>query len=193
MPDLYLPVLYGSTREGRVSFPFAQFVAAELSARPGVTTHLYDPRELPFGNLVRRLRDETAPDPRATAYSADIARADGFVVVTPEYNYGVPGALKNLLDPLGREWHHKPFGFVTAGGLSGGLRAQDQLRVIVGGLRAIPIPFAVPVHRVEEEVGPDGPRDPAKWRTRLVPLFNELEWYAAALRAARAAGSLPGR
>jgi NAD(P)H-dependent FMN reductase len=126
-------------------------------------------------------------------YGREMERADGFVIVTPEYNYGIPGTLKNLLDPLTKEWHHKPFSFVTAGGVSGGVRAQDQLRIIVGGLRAVPLPLSVPVHRVEEEFTADGPKEPAKWAARLGPLFNELEWYARALSAARGAGSLPAR
>jgi NAD(P)H-dependent FMN reductase len=193
MADLFLPVIYGSVRAGRVSWPVAEFVVAEVAQRPGVTTHLYDPRELPFGNLERRLREIADPDPRAVRFSADMARADGFVLVTPEYNFGIPGTLKNLLDALTQEWFHKPFGLVTAGGLSGGLRAQDSLRVIVGGLRAIPVPAASPIHRVDEEFTAEGPKDPAKWRQRLTPMLRELEWYARALSAARAAEAPPSR
>jgi len=57
-------------------------------------------------------------------------RNDAFVVVTPEYNHGYPGPLKTAIDSVGREWHAKPVGFVCYGGLSGGLRAVEQLRIV---------------------------------------------------------------
>jgi NAD(P)H-dependent FMN reductase len=191
MADLFLPVLYGSVREPRASFPVAEFVHSELGKRPGVTTQLYDPRDLPFGNLVHRVWEMPAPEPVVTSFVTDMARADGFVIVTPEYNYGIPGALKNLLDHLFSEWNRKPFAIVACGGLGGGLRATDGLRLIVPGLGAVTVPRTMVVHQVQSEFGPEGPKDPLKWRTRFAPLADDLEWYARALRAAREGGSSP--
>jgi NAD(P)H-dependent FMN reductase len=193
MADLFLPVLYGSVREPRASFPVAEFVHAELSRRPGVTSRLYDPRELPFGNLVHRVWEMATPDPVATAFVADMTRADGFVIVTPEYNFGIPGALKNLLDHLYQEWNRKPFALVACGGSGGGLRAVDGLRLIVPGLGGVTVPRAVIVHQVQAEFAPDGPKDPEKWRVRLAPLFDDLAWYARALRAARESVGAPSQ
>jgi NAD(P)H-dependent FMN reductase len=187
MSDLFLPVLYGSVRDGRVSFSVAEFVASELAKRPGVETKLYDPRDLPFGNLERREWELEPPDPRVTAFVEAMGRADGFVLVTPEYNFGFPGALKNLLDHLYDEWNRKPFGLVGAGGMAGGARAIDGLRIVLPGVRGISVPAAVLVPQVAAEFSPTGPKDPEKWRKRLGPMFEELEWYARALQPARRA------
>jgi NAD(P)H-dependent FMN reductase len=185
MADLFLPVLYGSVREARVSFPVAEFVTAELAKRPGVKTHLYDPRDLPFSNLVRREWDLEDPDPRVAPFVEAMARADGFVIVTPEYNYGFPGALKNLLDSLYDEWNRKPFGLVGAGGMAGGARAIDGLRIVLPGVAAISVPASVLVPSVATEFTAAGPNDPEKWRKRLAPMFESLVWYARALQLAR--------
>lgn len=187
MADLYLPVLYGSVRRPRHSFGVARYVHRLLAQRPGVTTRLFDPEELPFPNLVEREWEQEAPDPRVGEFVREMGRADGFVLVTPEYNYGIPGALKNLLDHLFDEWNRKPFGLVTAGGLSGGFHASDQLRLIVSGLEAVVIPRHVPVQFVHETFDDNGPRrDEEVWAGRFGRLFLELEWYARALAVARA-------
>jgi NAD(P)H-dependent FMN reductase len=186
---LYLPVLYGSVREGRKSFGVATWICARLSRRPGVSTQLFDPKKLPFGNLTRRA-DEMDPVPEAiAAFRTEIGRADGFVIVTPEYNFGIPGALKNMFDPFEAEWRFKPFGIVTAGGLSGGLRAADQLRIGIPGLGGISVPLTLPVHRVEAAWNETGPTtELAQSEKRADSFFLQVEWYARALRAARAQG-----
>jgi len=190
---LYIPVLYGSVRANRASFPVATYVHQLLAARPDVETGLFDPRDLPFGNLVEREWEMNPPPPEVTEFVHEMARADGFVVVTPEYNYGLPGALKNMLDHLYDEWNRKPFAMVTAGGLSGGLRASDQLRQVVSGVGAFVIPGHVPVQFVQESFGENGPRShPELWAERFGRLFRELEWYARALRPARLALSAAG-
>lgn len=187
--ELYLPILYGSVREGRRSFAVATWVEARLRARPGVATRLFDPRDLPFGNLVLRAREMHPVPAEVEAFRREIVRADGFVVVTPEYNFGVPGTLKNLFDHFDAEWRFKPFGLVTVGGLSGGLRAGDQLRIGVPGLGGVTVPLGLPVHRVETSWGAEGPTsDGPSWERRADQFFRQLEWYARALRTARAQG-----
>jgi len=187
MAGLYLPVLYGTVREPRHSLKVARFVLQRLTLRPDVETRLFDPRDLPFGNLVQR-EWEMDPAPEAvSAFVQEMGRADGFVVVTPEYNYGIPGALKNLLDHVYDEWNRKPFGIVTAGGVSGGLRAADQLRQVVSGLGAVVVPVHVSVPFVQESFDEDGPKLHREvWVARLEQFFGDLEWYARALQAARA-------
>lgn len=184
--EVYLPILYGSVREGRKSYALAEHVEQQLRKRPGVATHLYDARRLPFGNLIRREWEMDPIPPEVAAFATDMGRADGFLIVTPEYNYGYPGALKNLLDHLYKEWGRKPFALITAGGISGGLRCADQLRQVISGLGAIVVPRHLPVMHVEELFGPDGIRtEAARFNERLEGLFGELEWYARALTAAR--------
>lgn len=183
---LYLPVLYGTVREPRASLGVARFVVRELAKRPGIETRLFDPRDLPLGNLVHREWEMRPPDPEVQKFVAEMGRAHGFVVVMPEYNHGIPGTLKNLLDHLYDEWGRKPFGIVSAGGVAGGLRATEMLRLVVAGLSAVAIPAQVPVFQVQQQFDENGPvADEVRWAQRLDRFFSELEWYARALATAR--------
>jgi NAD(P)H-dependent FMN reductase len=184
---LDLPVLLGTVRHERKSEWVARYVVDRLAKRPGVASRLVDPRDLPFGNLDLREWEMDPQPPSVTRFVQDMAHADGFVVVTPEYNYGYPGALKNLLDALYDEWNRKPFAMVGVGGISGGLRAIDNLRQVVSGLGAVTVPTHVPVTSVGKSFHEHGPLDPAEWDRRFEKLFEELEWYASALQKARAA------
>jgi NAD(P)H-dependent FMN reductase len=184
---LDIPVLLGTIRQERKSEWVARYVVDRLAKRPGVTSRLVDPRDLPFGNLDQREWEMDPQPPEVAAFVRDMARADGFVVVTPEYNWGYPGTLKNLLDALYDEWNRKPFALVGVGGISGGLRAIDNLRQVVGGLGAIVVPSHVPVAYVTRAFTPEGPLEAAEWDRRFEKMFEELEWYASALQKARAA------
>ena len=183
---LYLPILYGSVRDERKSIHVARFVLERLALRPDVETRLFDPKELPFGNLVRRVWEWPQPPESVRSFVAEMTRADGFVIVTPEYNHGYPGTLKNLLDHLFDEWNRKPFGLVGAGGMYGGARAIDGLRMVIPGIGAISIPSMIGVARVETSFAEGGPtNDRAGWEHRFDRFFAELEWYARALQRAR--------
>lgn len=183
---LYFPVILGTVREGRASLRVAQYVTQRLARRPDVEARLFDPAELPFGNLVRREWEMDPAPPAVAAFVREMGRADGFVIVTPEYNYGIPGALKNLLDHLFDEWNRKPFALVGCGALAGGVRALDQLRQVIAGLQAIVVPPHVYFPNVHATFGPDGPTVEADaWEKRLDRMFSELEWYARALQRAR--------
>ncbi|MER6348113.1 NADPH-dependent FMN reductase [Streptomyces sp. NPDC001595] len=89
-------------------------------------------------------------------WSARVRRANAFVLVTPEYNDGYPAALKNALDHLNREWWYKAVSFVSFGGVSGGLRAVQQLRQVVGVLRMVPVADAVSVPFVDRHIDAEG-------------------------------------
>jgi NAD(P)H-dependent FMN reductase len=119
-------------------------------------------------------------------WSAVVSRADAFVLVTPEYNYGAPPSIVNAIDYLNREWHYKPVGIVSYGGVSGGTRGAQMLKQIVTSLRMMPIPEAVSIpfvtQHVDEKTGafsPGATQDAAaetmldellKWTTALKPL-----------------------
>jgi NAD(P)H-dependent FMN reductase len=76
-------------------------------------------------------------------WSATIERGDAFAFVTPEYNHSFNAVLKNALDYLHHEWHHKAAGFVSYGGVSGGTRAAQSLRQVTSTLKMIPVLEAV--------------------------------------------------
>ena len=79
------------------------------------------------------------------AWSATISRGDAYVFVTPEYNYSAPPSLINAFDYLFNEWAYKPGGFVSYGGISGGLRSVQMAKQTATALRMMAIPEGVPV------------------------------------------------
>lgn len=108
-------------------------------------------------------------------------------MVTPEYNHSYPGPLKHAIDSLGKQWHAKPIGFVSYGGMSGGLRAVEALRVVFAELHAVTIRNTVSLHSARAQFDEHGaPRDPAGVNTAASALLDQLVWWARALRAARA-------
>lgn len=183
--SLYIPLLLGTVRDERKSEWVAQAVLERIRAREGAESRLFDPRELPFGNLVHREWEMRERPPAVDEFVREMARADGFLVVSPEYNYGYPGTLKNMLDAVYDEWNRKPFAIVGVGGISGGLRMIEHLRAVVAGLGAVSVPHSVPVQFVGKTWGPQGPTDGVDWAPRFDKLLDELLWYAKALKAAR--------
>jgi NAD(P)H-dependent FMN reductase len=195
---LTIPVILGTVREGRKSEHLARYVHGRLLARPGIESPFVDPRDHDFDNLRGRVIDLPDLDPQAPppgipitdqlrSFIQQMHSADGFVIVTPEYNYSFPGTLKNLLDVTYKPWNRKPFGLVACGGVSGGLRAIDALRQVVAGLGAVCVPAHVPVQSIAKTFGPEGPlADADSWRKRIDGFLDEVLWYAEALKAARA-------
>lgn len=182
---LYLPVLLGTARRRNHTGHVARWVTAQIDQREGLESQLFEPADLPFGDLeLREWEMDPRPEPVAR-FVDEMARADGFVLCTPEYNHGYPGALKNVLDHLYDEWNRKPFALVTTGGMSGGIRAGELLHVVIGGLGGVPVPRALHVQRAKDAFGPAGPDDPETWERRLDDLLEDLGWYADALAAAR--------
>ncbi|MFF3333566.1 NADPH-dependent FMN reductase [Streptomyces sp. NPDC002888] len=122
---------------------------------------------------------------------ADLARridaADAFVVVTPEYNHSFPAPLKNAIDWYRQEWYAKPVSFVSYGGISGGLRAVEQLRLVFAELHAVTIRDSVSFHRAWEQFDEDGrPKDPVGCDGAAKTMLDQLGWWAQALAEARA-------
>lgn len=95
-------------------------------------------------------------NPHTISWSKTIEEADAFVIVTPEYNFGYPATLKNALDYLSAEWQEKPMGFVSYGGVSGGTRAVQDLKLPVTTLGMMPIPQAVNIPFFTQFINKDG-------------------------------------
>lgn len=193
MAELVLPLLFGTVRKENFSRTVAEFVLARGAARPGVETRLFDPATLPFGNLEAREWEMDSQPPEVAAFVAEMERSDGFVIVTPEYNRGIPGALKNMIDHLYSEWSRKPFALVgVSNGFVGGARAVDHLTTVLPGVEAFAVPYSVLVREVPKSFPRGGPpRDEAEMTSRVDRLWSELEWYARALKPARAHPPVP--
>ncbi len=178
----YIPIIAGSTRRDRQSIKVARFVLARLQQRKGVQTELLDLLEYTFPIMEERLDHRDDPPPRLREYADKIARADSLVIVTPEYNNGYPGVLKNAIDYLLPEYERKPVGIVTvsAGGY-GGITCLAQLRLVTLGMGAFPIPENLAVSRVRDSFRDDGtPNDPA-YEKRAANFLDDLLWFTEAI------------
>ena len=129
-------IILGSTRPGRNGEAVANWVFEHASQRQDAQYELVD-----IADYDLPLLDEPMPammaqysQPHTKRWAEKIASFDGFVIVTAEYNHGVPGALKNAIDFLNVEWNNKAVGFVGYG-TAGGVRAVEQLRLIAAEVR----------------------------------------------------------
>ncbi|MFJ9430289.1 NADPH-dependent FMN reductase [Streptomyces sp. NPDC101490] len=183
-----LAVIIGSTREGRFGPVVADWFVRQARARGDLVVDVVDIAE---ARLPAAL---SAPDenggyasPEVRAYAERIAAADVFVVVTPEYNRGYPAALKHAIDCVYAEWQAKPVAFVGyAGGMSGGIRAVEQLRPVFTELHAVPLRDSVNFPHVHTRFGADGePLDAKEAEAAVKKLLDQLMWWGQALHEAR--------
>ena len=191
MKTLFIPVLLGTAREGRRSITVAQFLCEEVGSRPDTEVMLVDIRD--------HLRSMTLPpddpggaDEHETEWKRIMARADGLIIVTPEYNRGYPGELKLLLDSLEEEYVHKPL--LVAGvssGLWGGRHVTEHLRSVAGALRMVTVGINLYFPKAKELLDEQGVfQNREEHRKRLAKPLEEFFWYAKALKAAREGGKL---
>jgi NAD(P)H-dependent FMN reductase len=131
-----LAIIIGSTRPGRKADAVARWVHEIAKQRRDAEVELVDIQDFKLPLL-----DEPIPPslnqyskPHTKAWAAKIDSFDAYVFVTPEYNHGISGALKNAIDYLYREWNNKAAGFVSYGS-AGGTRAVEQLRLVMGELQ----------------------------------------------------------
>ena len=160
----------------------AKFVHERMQRVTRIETELLDLADYDFPIMEERLRFREDPPPRLHAFADKIARADSIVIVTPEYNNGYPGVLKNALDYLLPEYRRKPIAIVTvsAGGF-GGLTCLAQLRLVTLGMGAFPIPASLPVSHVQEAFDDEGnPKDPI-YEKRIQSFLTEVLWFAEAI------------
>lgn len=142
-----LLIILGSTRPGRAGQAVTEWFTEQARAHGGFEVDVADLAELdlPLFDEPHHPMTGNYVHEHTRAWSARVARANAFVLVTPEYNHGYPAALKNALDYLNREWRYKAVGFVSYGGVSAGSRAVQQLKQVVTALRMVPVVDAVAV------------------------------------------------
>jgi NAD(P)H-dependent FMN reductase len=190
MSGLTIPVLLGSVRRDRVGDRAAHLVMDGLAAR-GHEPVLVDALELQLP-LLDRMYKEYPPGEAPEALerlAALYRRADGFLVVSGEYNHGIPPALKNLLDHFLEEYFWRPSGIVCYSvGAFGGVRAAMQLRMSLAEMGMPSVPSLLPIPRISEALAGDGTGSERILRSRD-RFLDEFLWYAQALKPAKAAGT----
>src|ERR1700730_11200108 len=182
-------MIIASTRPGRLGLPIASWVISEIEKYGGVEV---DVAGLALPDVA--MRDEpnhphhrNYTKPHTIAGSRRVDAADAILIVTPEYNYGMPGSLKNAFDFLSQEWNYKPVAFVSYGGMSGGMRSVQMAKGVVTTLKMMPLPEAVNIHMVPKYMH-DGQFVPDETlENSLKRALGELTRWATALRAMRVA------
>jgi NAD(P)H-dependent FMN reductase len=187
-----ISVITGSIRQGRFGEKPAKWIFEHLKKREGIEARLLDLRDFPMPFF-----DHPMPPgmPGRPAYehdvvqrwTAEIARADGFIIVTPEYNFGPPAVLKNALDWVYQEWNRKTVAFVSYGG-TGGARSVQMLRLTAIELQLAPMRFTVAIPRDvlwAHFQGGDVEKGLAELDNSAKAMIDDLLWWTEALKAAR--------
>ena len=187
---LKIVVLLGSVRSDRQGIRAARYVERVLSAR-GHEVALVDPAVVQLLLLDRMYKEYAKGEaPAALEELATLYRAaDAFVVVSGEYNHSIPPALSNLLDHFLEEYFFRPSAIVCySAGAFGGVRAAMQLRALLGELGMPSISSIFPIPKIQAALEENGAVKDAALDRRFARFAAELEWYAGALRDARAKG-----
>lgn len=179
MSKLYIPIVLGTNRDGNFSQKVSDFVLSEAE-KYGFETEL-----VKVGDYNHVKTDERN---KATAWKEKMSRADGLVIVSPEYNHGYPGELKLFLDAIYTEYKRKPLGICgVSKSILGGARMVEQLRLVSIELSMVPIRNAVYFNNIQDpETFIGGELAEAdSYAERLRVMFEELSWYGQALKEAR--------
>lgn len=178
---LTIAVIYGSNREGRFCDIIAEWAINQIERSGDYHIQVIDPIRLGLPE-----RHPAQPDDAVLALRARVDAADAFVVITPEYNHGYTAALKQILDSANVQWHAKPAGFVSYGGISGGLRAVEQLRQVFAEMHAVTVRDSVCFPNYWDKFDAQWQlKDPAQSEKAMSNMLNQLVWWADMLRVAR--------
>ncbi|MCT2590505.1 NAD(P)H-dependent oxidoreductase [Streptomyces sp. N2-109] len=182
---LRVAVIIGSTREGRVGDAVCRWVTDRAGRRGDL-----EPKVVDLAEFVFPARYPELPTPQMAAFTAEIDRAEAFVIVTPEYNRSFPASLKQAIDFAYDEWHAKPVGFVSYGCRSRGLYAVEALRSVFVELHTVTMRNSASFDLLTAE-GEDGEGE--DWggctdgEQDATAMLDQLSWWGHALRDARAA------
>jgi NAD(P)H-dependent FMN reductase len=187
MRTLNLAVIIGSTREGRLGDKVGHWFAREAERHGRFIVDLID-----LANVDLPAVHPVKTTPAIEAFLSRLAIADAFVAVTPEYNHSFPASLKHAIDQGLAEWRAKPIGFVSYGGMAGGLRAVEHLRLVFAELHAMTMRDCVSFHSAWDRFdGAGEPKDSQSCSTAARRMLDQLAWWGVALQGARAAVPYP--
>ena len=181
---MYIPVILGTARLGRQSEKAAQFML-QKAREAGLDSEIIDVRDYRL-----EATDNTEMSQPALKLAEKARRADGFIIVSPEYNHGYPGELKMLLDMLFSQYARRPVGIcAVSSGAWGGTRMVEQLRQVCLAFHMVPTGQAVHFPKVQELFDEAGLLKGRSQHGQAKRLLEELIWYARALKTAR---EIPG-
>lgn len=154
---LHLNIIIASTRPGRVGWPVGAWFHEFAREHGRFDVHLVDLAEfdLPILDEPHHPRQQKYQHAHTKRWSESVNAADAYVLVTPEYNFGPTPALVNALNYVYKEWNYKPAGFVSYGGISGGLRAAQVTKQTLGAMKVVPLPEQVTIPMVAQHIQDD--------------------------------------
>lgn len=183
-----LKIIIASTRPQRKGPIIADWFSEFAKENSDFEVEVLDLKEidLPMLNETEHPKTGVYNHPHTIHWSAAIDEADAFVIVTPEYNFSFPAALKNALDYLHNEWNGKVIGFVSYGGISAGTRAVQDIKLPVTTLGMMPLTQAVNIPFFGEFINEEGVFEPNEITIQAAKgmLLTLNEW-AEALKGMR--------
>ena len=191
---LKLHIVVCSTRPGRVGLSVAKWFEGVAVQHAKFACELADLAQfnLPVYDEPSHPRFQKYQHDHTKKWSACVSAADAFVFVTPEYNYGPPPSLLNALDYVYVEWNYKPASFVSYGGMSGGVRAVQTVKLTLTTLRMVPIVEAVAIPMVPKQLNEAGHFTANDDQiSAATAMLNELFRWAEALKPLRQGPSRP--
>ncbi len=178
--SLFIPVILGTTRQGRMSLHVSRLLTQEMAKQNGVETELIDIAtvSLPTGDAGEAIKE--------AGFSGKMNRADGLVIVAPEYNHGYSGLLKHVLDSCLKEYIHKAVGIVgVSAGPFGGTRVIQNLLPVMREIGLVTIFWDVNFSSVQKVFAEDGKLLDESYIRRIDKFLKELIWMAKTLRQGR--------
>jgi NAD(P)H-dependent FMN reductase len=182
---LRLAVVIGSNREGRFGGIVARWFLETIAATEGIDLDVIDLADL---DLHTRIGIDP-PAPMQSVFGR-VADADAFVFVTPEYNHSFPASIKAFIDLHVEQWSGKAIGFVSYGGIAGGLRSVEALRLVFASLNAATVRNTVSFANAWDQFTDGAPSDSERSAHAANSLVQQLKWWGDALRAARRSAPL---
>lgn len=181
MTHLFIPVILGTNRKGCQSKPVAQFIVEQVQTWQGITTELIE-----IGHLNIAI-DDAGEAIKNPAFAATIDRADGLIIVAPEYNHAYPGLLKHVLDTNLSEYIHKAVGLCgVSSGPFGGTRVIQSLLPVMRELGLMTIFYDLNFANVTQLFDESGLLlDPIPHQRRFKRFLQELVWMATVLQYGR--------
>ncbi|WP_182347842.1 NADPH-dependent FMN reductase [Tomitella gaofuii] len=180
-----LGIIIASVRETRVGHMLGDWIAAQAREHSGFDVDVIDLAEVALPMTTsepHHPRTGRYVNDATKAWSERIAACQTFVIVTPEYNFGMPASLKNALDLVSTEWNYKPVAFASYGGVSGGLRSVEHAKLVVLPLRMVPVLEGIVASMVFDQFV-DGAFEPNEVQLGAAKqMFDELSRVTAALQ-----------
>ena len=189
MKPVTIQMIISSVREGRRADTKASWMKTVLAKHSEISLEVLDLKEwqMPY------YAEKTTPsaingqyeNEMARKWAKTVARGDAYIILSPEYNHSFPASLKNALDYLYEEWNNKPVAFVSYGGASGGIRAVEQLRLVVSELGMIAIHHQVNIPFARLAFNQFGQPNDERMSEKLESMISQLEIWARASEIVR--------